>query len=101
MVNKLDFIEIFTNSNEHVKTVEYDKLLEIIDNAIMRIVEKTIPVNYSMAVAKFHMDMFSIRKILFEDDMVYIEYLKTDITREVSILKSFLDSLNLKIEIKD
>ena len=101
MVNELDFIEIFTNSNEHVKTVEYDKLLEIIDNAIMRIVEKTIPVNYSMVVAKFHMDMFSIRKILFEDEMVYIEYLKTNITREVSILKSFLDSLNLKIEIKD
>lgn len=101
MVNELDFIEIFTNSNEHVKTVEYDKLLEIIDNAIMRIVEKTIPVNYSMAVAKFHMDMFSIRKILFEDDIVYIEYLKTDITREVSILKSFLDTLELKIEIKD
>lgn len=101
MVNDLDFIEIFTNSNEYVKTVEYDKLLKNIDNAIMRIVEKTIPVNYSMVVAKFHMDMCSIRKILFEEDMVYIEYFKTNITREDSILKSFLDSLNLKIEIKD
>ena len=109
IVNNLDFIDITTKQGKSIKMLTYDFLLMHVDNKVMDTVANRISggrlpdrddVSYINLVGNMYIAMYSISKMLFKGDFISIDTLKHH-RLESDILKSFLDALELKIEIKD
>lgn len=109
IVNNLDFIDITTKQGKSIKTLTYDFLLMHVDNKVMDTVANRISGgrlpdrgddSYIILVGNMYIAMDSISKMLFKGDVISIDTLKHHSLKS-DILKSFLDTLELKIEIKD
>lgn len=108
IVNNLDFIDITTKQGKSIKMLTYDFLLMHVDNKVMDTVSSRVSGgrlpdrgddSYIILVGNMYIAMDSISKMLFKGDVISIDTLKHH--RSSGILKSFLDTLELKIEIKD
>ncbi len=109
IVNNLDFIDITTKQGKSIKMLTYDFLLMHVDNKVINTVANRmscgslpdrIDDNYIILVSDMYIAMNSISKMLFKGDVISIDTLKHH-RLDSDILKSFLDALELKIEIKD
>lgn len=109
IVNNLDFIDITTKQGKSIKMLTYDFLLMHVDNKVMDTVANRVSGgrlpdrgddSYIILVGNMYIAMDSISKMLFKGDVISIDTLKHH-SLESDILKSFLDTLELKIEIKD
>ncbi len=109
IVNNLDFIDITTKQGKSIKTLTYDFLLMHVDNKVMDTVANRISGgrlpdrgddSYIILVGNMYIAMDSISKMLFKGDVISIDTLKHH-RLDSDILKSFLEALELKIEIKD
>ena len=109
IVNNLDSIDITTKQGKSIKMLTYNFLLMHVDNKVMDTVANRVSGgrlpdrgddSYIILVGNMYIAMNSISKMLFKGDVISIDALKHH-SLESDILKSFLDTLELKIEIKD